>query len=319
MHEELNATSPRLFVVYAPEDRPFVEGFLLQALALPAGSVLESTKLELGVPIVGEIARGAVSPVTVVVVSPHLLGSPWAQFASELAAHHRVTATGRHVTLVPVLLADCEVPLWLAHLVSLEFRKGDRQHWETEAGKLRAALAAEATEEKATTCPYPGMRAFEEREAAFFHGREADVGELLGRLRSGEREIYVIGPSGSGKSSLVVACSAASSKLLGEVCAPGSLGRTIGHRLDAGFTGLNAPRSGSMRDGVSKSWSAPRRFGRGSTSFAELRCAARRQHRSDTERRSYQARSAVSPRRFTSSDSTQLGYAVATRTTTASC
>lgn len=202
MHEE--AGTPRLFVVHAAEDRPFVEGFLLPALALPEGAVLESTKLELGAPIVGEIARGAVSPVTVVVVSPHLLASPWAQFASELAAHHRVTAEER-ARLVPALLADCEQPLWLAQLVALEFRTGDRGRWEAEVARLRALLAAEAPEEREVACPYPGMRAFAEKEAAFFFGREQEVEQLLGQLRNGVREIYVIGPSGSGKSSLVVA------------------------------------------------------------------------------------------------------------------
>jgi ABC-type protease/lipase transport system fused ATPase/permease subunit len=42
-------------------------------------------------------------------------------------------------------------------------------------------------------CPYPGMR------------REAQIDELIGRLGAGEHEIFVIGPSGSGKSSLVTA------------------------------------------------------------------------------------------------------------------
>jgi hypothetical protein len=52
-------------------------------------------------------------------------------------------------------------------------------------------------------CPYPGMRPYSADDADYFHGRSAEVDELLGRLRAGEREIYVIGPSGSGKSSLV--------------------------------------------------------------------------------------------------------------------
>jgi hypothetical protein len=54
-------------------------------------------------------------------------------------------------------------------------------------------------------CPYPGMRPYTADDAASFHGRDREIGELIGRLRAGEREIYVIGPSGSGKSSLVTA------------------------------------------------------------------------------------------------------------------
>jgi hypothetical protein len=54
-------------------------------------------------------------------------------------------------------------------------------------------------------CPYPGMRPYTADDAKGFHGRDAEIDELIGRLRAGEREIYVIGPSGSGKSSLLAA------------------------------------------------------------------------------------------------------------------
>ncbi|HET7499920.1 MAG TPA: CHAT domain-containing protein [Kofleriaceae bacterium] len=54
-------------------------------------------------------------------------------------------------------------------------------------------------------CPYPGMRPYQADDAEGFHGRDAEIDELIGRMRAGEREIYVIGPSGSGKSSLVAA------------------------------------------------------------------------------------------------------------------
>jgi WD40 repeat protein len=54
-------------------------------------------------------------------------------------------------------------------------------------------------------CPYPGMRPYTADDAQGFHGRDTEIDELIGRLRAGERELYVIGPSGSGKSSLVAA------------------------------------------------------------------------------------------------------------------
>jgi hypothetical protein len=49
------------------------------------------------------------------------------------------------------------------------------------------------------------MRSFTAEDSARFHGRNKEVQDLLGRLRDGQRELYVIGPSGSGKSSLVAA------------------------------------------------------------------------------------------------------------------
>ncbi len=54
--------------------------------------------------------------------------------------------------------------------------------------------------------PYKGLRAFEEADAVHFFGREALVRRLLVELsRPGGRFLTVIGPSGSGKSSVVKA------------------------------------------------------------------------------------------------------------------
>ena len=54
----------------------------------------------------------------------------------------------------------------------------------------------------AVPCPYMGLAAFEADDAEFFFGREELVAELTARL-AGTRFLAVVGPSGSGKSSLV--------------------------------------------------------------------------------------------------------------------
>jgi DNA-binding SARP family transcriptional activator/WD40 repeat protein/energy-coupling factor transporter ATP-binding protein EcfA2 len=51
-------------------------------------------------------------------------------------------------------------------------------------------------------CPYKGLARFETADAANFFGRERLVAELVARL-AGARLLAVVGPSGSGKSSLV--------------------------------------------------------------------------------------------------------------------
>jgi WD40 repeat protein len=53
-------------------------------------------------------------------------------------------------------------------------------------------------------CPYMGLAAFEAQDADYFFGREELVAELTARL-AGTRFLAVVGPSGSGKSSLVKA------------------------------------------------------------------------------------------------------------------
>ena len=56
----------------------------------------------------------------------------------------------------------------------------------------------------APDCPYPGMVPFRAEDARFFYGREDEIGQMLAHLRL-QRLLFVIGPSGSGKSSLVAA------------------------------------------------------------------------------------------------------------------
>jgi tetratricopeptide (TPR) repeat protein len=52
------------------------------------------------------------------------------------------------------------------------------------------------------TCPYRGLEVFDEAHAEYFFGRDADVQRLVERLKTA-RFLAVVGPSGSGKSSLV--------------------------------------------------------------------------------------------------------------------
>ena len=52
--------------------------------------------------------------------------------------------------------------------------------------------------------PYPGMRPFETEEAHLYYGRDPQIAELLRRLER-HRFLAIVGVSGSGKSSLVLA------------------------------------------------------------------------------------------------------------------
>ena len=65
-----------------------------------------------------------------------------------------------------------------------------------------ARALAKAPAERLSSC---GLRAFGEAGADDFFGRDTLVEELLDRLAGGERLLAVVGPSGSGKSSVVAA------------------------------------------------------------------------------------------------------------------
>jgi len=199
---ESDAASPEfdLFVVYASADADFVRGYLLPALNLPSSRVLLVDKLMPGAPLVSEIARGVSrSRFTVVVLSPAYLADRWPVFGEQLASYLSV----EDVHVIPLRRADCKLPLDLEFRVTLDFT--DRASWDPEVARLRELLQTTAPAGEQIACPYPGMRPFAAIEASRFFGRDKEIDALIGRLDRGEREIYVIGPSGSGKSSLVQA------------------------------------------------------------------------------------------------------------------
>jgi ABC-type sugar transport system substrate-binding protein/DNA-binding CsgD family transcriptional regulator len=71
---------------------------------------------------------------------------------------------------------------------------------ESDTARVAAVEASEPPEN-----PYKGLHPFRETDAQDFFGREALVAQLLQRLSEQQRFLAVIGPSGSGKSSVVSA------------------------------------------------------------------------------------------------------------------
>ena len=194
-----------VFVVHAAADESFVRGYLLAKLGLPSDRVFLSRRLTLGASIAEEIERGVRSSrVTIVVLSSAYMDDPWAAFGQQLATNARVAGRG-HGALLPLLLEDCALAMYIQALVPLDFRDPTREAWEAEIERLRAYLDQPATPEPELPCPYPGMRPFTESDAGRFFGRDAELDHIVRRLRRGEREIYLIGASGSGKSSLIAA------------------------------------------------------------------------------------------------------------------
>ncbi len=199
-----------LFVVHAAPDTWFVRGVLLPALGLSIDEVQLTSAPPLGQPVLSFFERGvADSELTVVVLSRAFVADEWAQHAELLASH--AAAVKQHA-VVPLFLDELSSPMWRRLRVSLDLR--ERQRWDGELARL-AALVAEASGRAARStppgaveelaCPYPGMRSLAEGDGALLFGREQEIEDIVARLFTGARELYLIGPSGSGKSSLVSA------------------------------------------------------------------------------------------------------------------
>src|SRR5262245_57426192 len=100
-----------IFVVYAPSDEPFVRGYLLHEIGLPADRVLLLSDLEPGQVIIDEIQRRVQrSRLTLVVLSPAYMADRWSTFGTQLASFARVERPGGGQVL-PLWRADCTVPM----------------------------------------------------------------------------------------------------------------------------------------------------------------------------------------------------------------
>jgi len=127
-------------------------------------------------------------------------------------------AESPRVRLVPILLRDCDwknsplgnlqpLPGYGEYIENPNDSQAARDRaWTRVVKKIRQW--AEEHAKKASTpswehSPYPGLRAFDEREALIFTGREDQTGALVNKLEQGVRFVAVYGASGSGKSSLV--------------------------------------------------------------------------------------------------------------------
>jgi WD40 repeat protein/energy-coupling factor transporter ATP-binding protein EcfA2 len=190
-----------LFVSHADADHEWVAGYLLPALGLPADRLLTKDQFRPGAAVVEEFERAVRhSRFTVLVLSAAYLADEWSVFGERLASHAAV-ADGRD-RLVPVLLEPCRIPLHIDFRVRLDYT--DQARWDEQTARLRGLLDQPEPPTEQLACPYPGMVRFDAGSARFFHGREREVAELLRRLRH-QRFVLVVGPSGSGKSSLILA------------------------------------------------------------------------------------------------------------------
>ncbi len=192
-----------LHVCVAPDDEAWVKGYLLPSLGLTKAQVHTRDDDRQGHLRVNEIAEATTrARYTLLVLSQAFLADNLSDYAASLATHLAV----REQRLLLVSREACKLPLVLDCRVRVECHEGaPTDEWGAAMAKLRAVLEQPEPLDEELPCPYPGLQAYTAKEAKQFYGRDKEASRLLQRLRAGEREIYVLGPSGSGKSSLVLA------------------------------------------------------------------------------------------------------------------
>jgi TIR domain len=190
-------------VVHAERDRAWVHGYLLPELGRPGGSVVTTAGLTLGAPRVTALEQAVQDAGTVVLVlTPAFLDDAWSKLAELLTTH--IEVMGRSGRLVPLVREDCQLPPRIDFLVSLDCTR--EELWPEAVARLREHLRRDQRppEPERIGCPYPGMVAYGPDQAGVFFGRAGEVADLHRRLPL-HSLVMVIGPSGTGKTSLIFA------------------------------------------------------------------------------------------------------------------
>ncbi|MEO0435163.1 MAG: toll/interleukin-1 receptor domain-containing protein [Cyanobacteria bacterium J06656_5] len=191
-----------LFISYTEADKAWVKGYLLNSLDQAGVNYLSEENFTLGVPRLQEFERAIQqSQRTLLVLSPAYMADNVNQFIALLAQYFGLDASIWPV--IPLLIKPVQLPPRLAALVKLDATEPGQ--WESSIARLCRDLDHNTPSQiRLPDCPYPGMLPFSEENSDRFFGREQEIEELLERLRL-SRFITVIGSSGSGKSSLVLA------------------------------------------------------------------------------------------------------------------
>ncbi len=140
--------------------------------------------------------------------------SPWHHAEMRVAIDRFVRSSNGRFRVIPVLLPGADatnVPSFLEAVTWVEFRGSvdDADALRRLVHGIRGLASGPGLEGAARTseCPYRGLECFDVAHAPFFCGREALVEGLLGKLQAAPRGaarrfLAIVGPSGSGKSSL---------------------------------------------------------------------------------------------------------------------
>lgn len=191
-----------LFISYSESDSQWVQGYLLDALGLSPEQVITPQDFRPGASIVDEFERAVLeSRYTLLVLSQAYLADQWLRLGGQLA--NFLSVDDQQDRLIPLRLDRFDLPPQISFRVALDFTS--QAKWQHETLRLCKLLRSSSPpSEQFIPCPYPGMLPFSQQESRRFYGRDDEIGKMIGLLQQ-HRLLFVIGPSGSGKSSLVFA------------------------------------------------------------------------------------------------------------------
>ena len=203
-----------LFLSYNSRDREAVLRVWQQLEARAISTFLDRNDLTPGLPWQTEleVALAKVNAVAVFIGSEGI--GAWQRPEKELALNRQQQAqhAGRRFPVIPVLLPDADankVTGFLSLNTWIDLRNG-LDHPATAAAidalarTVKGESLAAQTPQRELLCPYRGLEPFHEDDATLFFGRD-EFAQALAQKVLAQALVAVVGPSGSGKSSVVQA------------------------------------------------------------------------------------------------------------------
>lgn len=204
----VSGSSVDLFLSYNHLDRESVAAVRQQVEVRGIRTFFDRQYLAAGLPWPQAIEAHLRSARAVAVfIGRHGLGI-WQKREMYFALDRQVEAEreNRSFPVIPVLLEGADLGagfLFLNTWVDLR-DLADAASIDTLILAVDGTAPADRVEAPYVVCPYRGLRAFREEDAGFFHGRQPYIEGLL-RVALSQPVVAVVGPSGSGKSSVVMA------------------------------------------------------------------------------------------------------------------
>jgi energy-coupling factor transporter ATP-binding protein EcfA2 len=201
-----------VFLSYNKADRPAVDEIARQLVKAGIQPWLDEWNL-----IPGDLWQEAIEEALgscttcAVLVGPSGTG-PWQNEEMRAAIDRRVSEGKGTFRVIPVLLPGAQrgerskLPTFLVATTWVEFRQtlDDEDAFHRLISGIRGQAPGPGPGQAIyeDVCPYRGLQFFDVEHAPFFFGREALTEWLLDELRGDNRFLAIVGPSGSGKSSL---------------------------------------------------------------------------------------------------------------------
>jgi len=206
-HLARESDRPLLHICYAPADHEWVHGRMVHELGLADGQY--RTRAD-GV---GELQLEAIARAvdecrfTVLIASSASRWDALARFAATLAQHAGLERQAPRLIVVArdfTLESDAHrARLSLEQRALIGLDCSDEAHTVTALAQLRKLLELPEPVDARPICPYPGLERFTAANRDLLFGRDGDKDAIVQRVRGGHTRILVVGPSGSGKSSLI--------------------------------------------------------------------------------------------------------------------